>query len=208
MPAQAGIQFRLVFWIPAFAGMTNSATRYPQESGLLSRVSHPMLLRLICLLFLISAGCRSEVDQSVDALTAAGITVRQNSAGEVFWIDTAGAALDEHFWQSLSKFEQLEQLSLTGSPVSDTNLTQLTSLRSLQSLDLSYTHVTSSGLSVLSRVEDLQTLSLNGVSLNDEAVEPLSQLTRLRLLSLMECGLSDEAIENVQKALPGCLVVR
>lgn len=164
--------------------------------------------RLSCLLLLVVAGCRGEVDQHVDTLAAAGITVKQNSAGEVFWIDTAGADLDERFWQLLSKFEQIEQLALTGSPVNDENLPQLTSLHTLRSLDLSYTHITSAGLRVLSRMEDLQTLSLNGVSLDEMAIEPLGQLTRLQSLSLMDCGLSAEETVKVQNALPACLVVR
>jgi hypothetical protein len=167
-----------------------------------------MSIRLGCLLLLIAAGCRGEVDQQVDALTAAGITVMQNSAGEVFWIDTAGASLDEHLWESLSKFEHLEQLALTGSPVTDEDLPQLTSLRALQNLDLSYTRVTPAGLHVLSRMEDLQTLSLNGIPLDHAAVEPLSQLTRLRSLSLMDCRLAADDLSAVQKSLPGCLVIQ
>lgn len=166
-----------------------------------------MSIRLGCVLLLVVAGCRGAVDQQIDDLTAAGITVKQNSAGDVFWVDTAGAKLDEQFWESIGNFEQLEQLALTGSPVTDSDLPRLTSRRTLHSLDLSYTRVTSSGLSVLSRVEDLQTLSLNGVPLDDAAVEPLCQLTRLRSLGLMDCGLSAEAIRKIQKTLPGCLVV-
>lgn len=166
-----------------------------------------MSIRLGCVLLLVVAGCRGAVDQQIDDLTAAGITVKQNSAGKVFWVDTAGARLDEQFWESLGNFEQLEQLALTGSPVSNADLPRLTSRRTLHSLDLSYTRVTSSGLSVLSRVEDLQTLSLNGVPLDDAAVEPLCQLTRLRSLGLMDCGLSAEAIAEIQKMLPSCLVV-
>ena len=166
-----------------------------------------MSVRLGCLVLIAVAGCRGDLDQDMDGLAAAGITVKQNSAGEVFWVDTAGVDLNEHFWQTLSRFEQLEQLALTGSPATDSDLPQLTSLRTLHSLDLSYTRITSSGLSVLSRVEHLRTLSLNGVPLDDQAVEPLCRLTGLRSLSLMECGLSNEAVENIQKSLSGCLVV-
>ena len=72
-----------------------------------------MSIRLGCVLLFAIAGCRGAIDQKIDKLAAAGITVKQNSAGEVFWVDTAGAALDEHFWESLSNFEHLEQLALT-----------------------------------------------------------------------------------------------
>jgi hypothetical protein len=167
-----------------------------------------MFVRVGCLLLLAITGCRGDVDQKIDVLVADGITVQRNSAGDVFWIDTAGATLDEQFWISLSDFEQLEQLSLTGSTVSDADVSRLTSLLAVQSLDLSYTNVTSNGLHVLSRIEDLQTLSLNGIPLDEAAVEPLSQLTRLRSLSLMDTGLAADDVAKVQKALPGCLVVR
>jgi hypothetical protein len=167
-----------------------------------------MFVRVGCFLLLAIAGCRSDVDQKIDALAAGGITVQRNSAGEVFWIDTAGANLDEHFWIALGDFEQLEQLSLTGSPISDADVSRLTSLPALQSLDLSYTIVTPTGLHVLSRIEDLQTLSLNGIPLNEAAVEPLSRLTRLRSLSLMDTGLAADDVAKVQTALPGCLVVQ
>ncbi len=166
-----------------------------------------MPVRLACVLVFAVVGCRGAVDHQIDELAAAGITVKQNSAGEVFWVDSAGAMLNEQFWESLSRFDQLEQLALTGSPAGDADLAQLTSCRKLHSLDLSYTRVTSSGLSILSRVEDLQTLSLNGVPLDDSAVEPLCQLTRLRSLSLMDCGLSVETVRTIQQALPRCLVV-
>ena len=161
-----------------------------------------------CSLLLIIAGCRGEIDHQIDLLSADGISVKLNSTGEVFWIDTSGATLNEHFWETLSNFEQLEQLTLTGSPVTDADLPQLTSLHALQSLDLSYTRVTPSGLHVLSRIEDLQTLSLNGVPLDDKAVEPLCRLTRLRSLSLMDSGLENESVVGIQQALPGCLIVR
>ena len=167
-----------------------------------------MPVRLGCLLVIVIAGCRGAVDQDVDGFAAAGITVKHNSAGEIFWVDTAGAALDEHFWKTLSNFEHLEQLALTGSLVTDAVLPQLTSLHTLRSLDLSYTRITSSCLSVLSRMEDLQTLSLNGVSLDEMAIESLCQLTRLQSLSLMDCGLSAEETVKVQNALPACLVVQ
>ena len=167
-----------------------------------------MPVRLVCLLVIVFAGCRGAVDHDVDGFAAAGITVKQNSAGEIFWVDTAGSDLDEHFWHTISNCEHIEQLALTGSLVTDADLPQLTSLHTLRSLDLSYTRITSSGLSVLSRMEDLQTLSLNGVSLDEMAIEPLGQLTRLQSLSLMDCGLSAEETVKVQNALPACLVVR
>jgi len=170
--------------------------------------STAMPVRLGYLLVIVIAGCRGAVDQDVDGFAAAGITVKQNSAGEIYWVDTAGADLDKHFWKTITDFEHIEQLALTGSLVTDADLPQLTSLHTLRSLDLSYTRITSSGLSVLSRMEDLQTLSLNGVSLDEMAIESLCQLTRLQSLSLMECGLSAEETVKLQNAWPACLVVR
>ena len=167
-----------------------------------------MPVRLGYLLVIVIVGCRGAVDHDVDGIAAAGITVKQNSAGEIFWVDTAGSDLDEHFWHTISNCEHIEQLAMTGSLVTDADLPQLTSLHTLRSLDLSYTRITSSGLSVLSRMEDLQTLSLNGVSLDEMAIESLGQLTRLQSLSLMDCGLSAEETVKVQNALPACLVVR
>jgi hypothetical protein len=167
-----------------------------------------MPVRLGYLLVIVIVGCRGAVDQDMDGFAAAGITIKQNSAGEIYWVDTAGADLPNHFWKNLIDFEHIEQLALTGSLVTDADLPQLTSLHTLRSLDLSYTRITSSGLSVLSRMEDLQTLSLNGVSLDEMAIEPLGQLTRLQSLSLMDCGLSAEETVKVQNALPACLVVR
>lgn len=167
-----------------------------------------MPIRVACLMLLAVVGCRGDVDQKIDALVADGISVQRNSAGDVFWIDTAGATLDEQFWLSLSEFERLEQLSLTGSEVSDADVSRLTSLKALQSLDLSYTNITSNGLHVLSRIRVLESLSLNGIPLDEAAVEPLSQLTRLRSLSLVDTGIAAEGVAIVQNALPGCLIVR
>lgn len=162
----------------------------------------------VSLLLMTMVGCRSETDRQVDTLVANGINITRNSTGDVFRVDTAGAVLDERFWHSLSSFEQLQQLSLTGSPVTDSHLSQLTSLHRLASLDLSYTQVTPAGLRILSRMKDLQTLSLNGVPLNHDAVDPLCRLTRLQSLSVIEADLTVDQVEKIQTALPGCLIVR
>lgn len=159
------------------------------------------------LLLILLAGCRSETDRQIDTLVASGITVIRNPSGVVIGIDTAGATLDEHFWQSLRSFEQLRHLMLTGSPVTDADLPQVTSLSRLESLDLSYTQISPTGLRILSRMNDLQTLSLNGVPLNHDAVDPLCRLTRLRSLSVMETNLKTDQVQKIQKALSGCLVV-
>lgn len=159
-------------------------------------------------LVMLMAGCRSETDQQIDTLVSRGIAVTRDSAGNVTWVDSSGARLDEHFWSTLGNFEQLQQLSLTGSPVKDEDLTQLTSLRRLQSLDLSYTRITPVGLRILSRVEDLHTLSLNGLPLGSQAVEPLCRLTGLRSLSLMDTELTDADIQKIEQSMPACLIVR
>ena len=166
-----------------------------------------MCIRGCCVLLIAFAGCRGAADQDIDSLITAGIVVQRNATGEVFLVDTSGRSLDEHFWKTLSSFDQLEQLSLTGSPVTDTDLARVVSLRTLQSLDLSYTRVTHSGLHILSRMEDLRTLSLNGVRLNHAAVESLSPLTRLRSLSLIDTGLNATDGAALQESLTGCLVV-
>lgn len=164
-------------------------------------------IRLLCLVMLSAVGCRSEIDHKIDSLTASGITVKRDSTGAVFWIDTAGSSLDEHFWESLSSFEHLEYLSMTGSPVADADLPQLIDLTSLKSLDLSYTQVTTAGLSVLSRMDELQTLSLNGVRLDEKAVAALSRFTRIQSLSLIDTGLEADDCQKIQEGLSGCLVV-
>lgn len=163
--------------------------------------------QIACLLLIAVVGCRSDADQSIDSLVADGINVTRDSAGEVFWVDASQSNLNEQFWDSLSNFERMQQLTLTGCTVSDADLSRLTSQKALRSLDVSYTGITSSGLQVLSRVENLQNLALNGVRLDHSAVEPLCRLTRLQSLSLMDTGLAPEDISAIQQSLPGCLVI-
>ena len=40
-----------------------------------------MFIRLGCVLVFAVVGCRGEIDQQIDRLSAAGVTVKQNSAG-------------------------------------------------------------------------------------------------------------------------------
>lgn len=164
-------------------------------------------IRVCCVALLTFVGCRGEMDQKIDSLTATGIVVKRDSTGAVFWIDTAGNSLDEHFWKIISSLEQLEQLSLTGSTVSDTDLSQITALQTLHGLDLSYTRITPAGLRILSRMEGLQTLSLNGIRLDESSVEQLGHFTRLKSLSLIDTDLKPEEYQRIQNDLSGCLVV-
>jgi serine/threonine protein kinase/Leucine-rich repeat (LRR) protein len=125
----------------------------------------------------------------------------------------------------------LEELSLTGTPIADAALQALTSLPDLRKLDLNQTAVNGRGLVHLAKLPKLAELSLAGSKVSNLFAAEVGTLTKLERLSLSGCTFSDaglkplagmsnlthldltgtqvtaDGVAALQKALPKCKIV-
>jgi hypothetical protein len=99
----------------------------------------------------------------------------------------------------------LRELVLSGAPVTDAQLKEVTRLRGLQALALDQTQITDAGLKDLTRMGDLNFLSLEGTAVTDAGLRHLEGLGQLRYLLLRGCpNVNGEGVARLKEALPKC----
>ncbi|MEX1095980.1 MAG: hypothetical protein WED34_08015, partial [Planctomycetales bacterium] len=90
--------------------------------------------------------------------------------------------------------------------VDDDVLAQLAGLEQLEELDLSGTAVTDAGLEPLTALSGLSGLYLNDTAVSDAAVPHLSRLGRLKILSIGGTRITWDGVRRLQQSLPGCRI--
>lgn len=101
--------------------------------------------------------------------------------------------------------EYFVSADLSGTPLGDDALEDLTAFRNLEHLNLSKTRITGKSLSKLSALPNLRSLNLYGAPLTGEAVSELSKLSQLRNLYLFQTSLDEEPVKaKLRSAIPQC----
>jgi hypothetical protein len=108
-------------------------------------------------------------------------------------------------WRSLSDLTTIKQLTLSGLPLSDSDMKQLAPLCQLILLDLSGTNIGDEGLFYLVEHGDLSYLNLSNTRVTDEGLPHLTQLPKLQTLVLDGTSVTDEGITTLSKRVPNVL---
>jgi hypothetical protein len=99
----------------------------------------------------------------------------------------------------------VDELDLSGLPITDAKLEQFRTLPGLRVLNLAGTAVTGAGLE---QFKNLQRLDLRGTAVTDAGLQVLEGLTELRELNLMNTRVTDAAVDRLRQALPLLKVIR
>ncbi|MFC1757706.1 hypothetical protein ACFL2H_02960 [Planctomycetota bacterium] len=128
-----------------------------------------------------------------------------------FWV--AGPDIKPHgpvFLHSLlgdEFFQNIENVGLSLTAASDSDLATLARIRSLQSIELQGTKITDKGLNHLSGLRSLRSLDLSGTLVSDDGLRHLSEHSELELLRLSGCTrLTVKALSHLHK-LPNLKVL-
>lgn len=98
----------------------------------------------------------------------------------------------------LSAVEQLEELIVTESGLSDQGMRSMRSLEALKHLSLSETEeVTNLGYAQLEHVPTLESLKLSNVNIRDSALRVLPHITCLRKLTIASDTMTDSGLETI-----------
>ena len=103
-------------------------------------------------------------------------------------------------------FQNIIEISLRSTDVSDADLTHLKGLANLRTLSLSLTSVGDAGLAHLKGLTNLKKLVLCGTRVSDVGLSHLKALTNLQELWLGGAQVSDVGAKQLQKALPNCQI--
>ncbi|HEY4313096.1 MAG TPA: M56 family metallopeptidase [Pirellulales bacterium] len=99
--------------------------------------------------------------------------------------------------QKLVAFEQLTQVSLTGSGLSDDGLAKFANLHALEILNLPDSKITGTGLAGLANLKQLRTLTLSDSPFNDEGFQLLRRLPTLEWLYLGKTMITDQGLNAI-----------
>jgi Leucine-rich repeat (LRR) protein len=117
---------------------------------------------------------------------------------EVREVDLNGTQVTDAGLAHLQGLTALQELYLRGTQVTDAGLAHLRGLTGLLSLNLNDTQVTDAGLAHLQGLSGLGTLSLSGTQVTDAGLAHLQGLTGLQELSLRLTQVTDAGLEHLQ----------
>jgi uncharacterized membrane protein len=129
----------------------------------------------------------------------------------LLWIDFAAAAqrvTDAGVRGLLEPLrEQIADLSLARSAVTDDLLAFIAELPNLRRLDLRAAPVTSAGLSRFAEHACVEELVLSRTRLSDDAVDALLRMPALRRVHIWNAGVSDEGVARLRAERPELVVI-
>ncbi len=105
---------------------------------------------------------------------------------------------------NLKRLSQLQHLGLEDTKVTDAGLLHLEGLTRLYNLNLRGTQVGDAGLAHLTRLPSLQWLMLDDTRVTDAGLENLACLGQLKGLTLRGTRVTDKGMKKLQQALPNC----
>jgi YHS domain-containing protein len=115
---------------------------------------------------------------------------------------TGGEVADAQLALLVPVAQQVYELNLAGSKVTDAGLAQVGQLTNLRRLHLEKTAVTDAGLAHLKNLANLEYLNLYGTAVTDAGVANLAGLKNLRSLYLWQTKVTAEGSAGLKKSLP------
>jgi outer membrane protein assembly factor BamB len=128
-------------------------------------------------------------------------------------LDLYGNSINDLTTKYLQAFENLRDLDLSLTAITDKGLQSLTTLKKLTHLRLLYSEgfagpkITNAGLSPISKLGQLSHLNIVGAKVSDDGVADLIHLRRLKHLTLIGSGISVDGLIRLRTSLPDCAVV-
>lgn len=169
------------------------------------------------LVILTAVGCDLHpVPSNANAAETDAIAVLKPLAENLSWhsngslraIDIGGAVLRETELQSILQLQQLEELGLIGTNVTDEDLARIAELPQLRAVGLAWTAISDDGLRQLARCESLVVLDLNHTQISDDGIDALRQLPNLEVLFIEGTNVTERAAQKFDDAMPNCRVQR
>ena len=102
--------------------------------------------------------------------------------------------------------EQIEELRLGETAITDAGLMYLRHLPRLQRLDLSLTQISDAGLASLAELNHLTTLWLGGTQITDDGLLQLANLMSLENVYVTNTKVTPMGVRRLGELLPGCQV--
>ncbi len=102
--------------------------------------------------------------------------------------------------------EQLIELKLGSTSITDSALLVISQFKNLMRLQLDHTKITDKGLANLKALENLRYLNLVGTVVTEQGVMQLKELKNIHSIYLYQTGVKKSGWKDLKKAFPGALI--
>ncbi len=140
-------------------------------------------------------------------ITASGLSHLKRSP-QLRSLNLNAVSLTPELMKVIGELSNLRSLSIIGIPVTDDLLPIILQLKELEFLSLGSTQLTDSGVAQLAKLSNLKFLDLSATKVTDQGLPSLKGLSKLQILGLRKLNVSPQAVDELQKALPGCKILK
>ncbi|HMJ05964.1 MAG TPA: hypothetical protein VK474_06875 [Chthoniobacterales bacterium] len=159
----------------------------------------------------LSEGLQPPSDDVLKQIKLTGAQVSPLQAGgplvRVDFLTGVSKCHDRHVAALAPLKENIAQLDLARTSVTDEALKTAATFPRLTQLDLRKTRITDQGLEALSASKHLDSINLLGTEISDAGLDSLGQIKSLRTVYLVETRVTDAGVAKLKKALPQAEVV-
>ena len=128
-----------------------------------------------------------------------GTATVDSQTNEVVQVSLASTKITDQELGQLAPLNNLRVLNLSDTSTRDASLNALSSFRKLVALDLSTTFVNGEGLRHLSQLPELQILGLSGSQSSDRTLQELCSLAALKRIDLSGSRVTDAGLSHLEK---------
>jgi hypothetical protein len=148
-------------------------------------------------------------DDFFNNIVSVGVYPSNNKSGldNIKDVSLPGTKITDVGLENLKELKQLQTLDLTDTAVTDVGLIHLKGLSHIKDLVLMGTKITNEGLKNLKGMEHLKKLDLRRTTITDACLDNLKDLRQLQRLDLGNTKVTDAGVAKLQKALPNCTIV-
>ena len=157
----------------------------------------------------VCAGCgppKPTREEAIAAIKRLGGKVEVDENNDVVDVSLGGTKITDVGLAHLEGLTKLKSLYLSKTEVTGAGLVHLKGLTGLEKLSLFLTKVTDAGLVHLKGLNKLETLFLSDTKVTDAGLEHLKGLTKLQELALGKTKVTAAGIKQLQQALPNCKI--
>lgn len=112
----------------------------------------------------------------------------------------------DDLFEQVAVFRQLDDVSVSGQPITDRGFAALREMRELQTLRIEACDITDATLEHIATLPNLESLTLSGVAVTDKGFSQLWKLPKLTALTVDFTLVSPKAIQAFQDDRPDCVV--
>lgn len=107
--------------------------------------------------------------------------------------------LNANMLESILTMRPLKQLRILQSPLKDEDLNIIARIENLEDLDLDFTQITDAGLANLKSCEKLRSLNLTQENLTDNAIDSILKIPNLSELYIHHAAITDEGLKKISQ---------